>query len=254
MIAAEDAYPQSARPTDSTALLILVSQNCDIAHHSYQAEPYAEIIVARPISDENLDGSLSHGKNPRRLQFRVNIDGSPAHFETRSPDRLLIDRRVLAAGTPDTRFQLDPDTIKLLARWLAKRYTRAAFPDGFNERCRGVKSQIERELKAGGDLITRFYIRLDPYEELTNNQPYRVILIAAALPETCADHEKESRAFALLMEIARLLDGCEGVEVSDASLSSEEDVSLHDLRQLEPWDFDYLTFRGSEPEDLAPDS
>ena len=46
----------------------------------------------------------------------------------------------------------------LIARWTAKRYTRPAFPDAFNQRLKPERNKVERVLRANGHLISAVYL------------------------------------------------------------------------------------------------
>src|SRR5262249_28922819 len=235
------------------ALLVLISQDCDIAHSSYEAEPYVELLVARPMSSEQCDGGLFHGKNPRRLQFAVTVEGRSQLYMTSIHEKMRLDWQVLLKGLPDSRVQLDAATVDLLARWTAKRYTRPAFPDAFNERCRPAAKRVSARLKAKGDLITGLFLQLSSYEELPREQEYQGILRATTLPETCDDPEQEKAALSLLADIEKALIDCDGVAVVEAALDSERDLSLYELRFVRRWDYDFLSYREDTPEHLAPE-
>jgi hypothetical protein len=42
---------------------------------------------------------------------------------------------------------------------------------------------------------------------------------------------------------------CDGIDVKDSSLRSDDDVPISWLDYYVPWDFDYLTFRDEEPDE-----
>jgi hypothetical protein len=53
---------------------IIISQDCDIVHDSYEVEPFVELIRAKHSSVEN--GLTRHGRNPRRLQLDAGVNCS----------------------------------------------------------------------------------------------------------------------------------------------------------------------------------
>jgi hypothetical protein len=231
------------------ALAILISQDCDIVHESYEDEPYVELLFAKPAKER--DGNLFHGKNPRRLQFEAQHTSGPQLYCVNINEKTRVDRALLVPGLPST-VALDDDTIDLLASWAAKRYTRAALPTEFNERCRASTQRIYKKLKAHGHLITGFLLQMNSYDELPKDSIYRVTLIGTCLPTTLQDRDQEQIAVSLLDAVHRELDRCEGIEVEDARLLSEEKVSLHDLRYMLPWDFDHVSYRSGDPDGIAP--
>jgi hypothetical protein len=239
---------------EANDLLILISQDCDIVCPSYENEPFVELLVARAVTQEQRDGTLFHGKNPRRLQFQIESAGGPLLYEVNIHEKSRLDRRALvnveAAGEP----RPDTSVVDVLTKWTAKRYTRAAFPTNFNERCRPVMGRINKKLKKGGDLLTGIFLRLNTLEELPAGEDYQVILRVTARSEDLDDIENNDAAISLVTDIEIALNRCEGIEVVDAALVPEDDFTLADLREVRRWDYDYLSFGGEEPESIAPEA
>lgn len=241
------------RPLEADDLLILISQDCDIVCPSYENEPYVELLVARAIPREQKDGRLSHGKNPRRLQFQTETAGGTRLYEVNIHEKSRVGREVLVGIAVPGEPRLDPSVIDVLTKWTAKRYTRAAFPTAFNERCRPVANRIAKKLKARGDLLTGIFLRLDTLEELPPGQDYRVILRVTGRAEDLEDVENNEAAIALLSGIEDALNECEGVNVVDAELVLEEDFPIAELRDVRRWDYDYLSYGEGEPDSIAPE-
>jgi hypothetical protein len=208
------------------------------------------MLFARPAKER--DGNLFHGKNPRRLQFEVLHTSGPQLYAVNINEKTRIDRALLTSGLPSVDSVLGDDTVDLLASWTAKRYTRAALPTEFNERCRDSIPRIYKKLKAHGHLITGFLLQLSSYDELPKDSTYQVIITGTCLPITLLEREQEQTAVSLLDAVHRELDRCDGIEVEDARLLSEEKVSLHDLRYMLPWDFDHVSYRSGDPDAIAP--
>ena len=241
------------RPLHEDDLLVLISQDCDIVCHSYEVEPYVELLVARRLPPEARNGGFFHGKHPRRIQFAVpGFDGDRL-YEINIHEKSRINRHELTTRLPREDVWIDTDDVRLLARWTARRYTRSAFPDAFNERCRPAATRIEKRFKAKGELLTAVFLHLDTMDELPEGTDYRVILHATALPEDLEDDEREQEALRLLRDVEKALNDCDGVEVLEANLVSEDDFTLTDVRQTLRWDYDYLSYREGEGEQVAPD-
>ncbi|NOT56291.1 MAG: hypothetical protein HOP18_16950, partial [Deltaproteobacteria bacterium] len=181
------------------------------------------------------------------------VEGHDLLYSVSIIEKVRLDRQILLQGLPDRRIHIEATTIDLLARWAAKRYTRPAFPDEFNERCRPAAKRVSTRLKAKGHLITGLFLQLDSYEELPSEQDYRVILRGTALPETCDDPEQERVVLSFLADIEKALNDCVGIAVAEAALDSERDLSLYELRFVRRWDYDFLSYREDTPEQLAPD-
>lgn len=239
-------------PLEPEALVIIISQDCDILHHSYEGEPYVETLIARPLPGNQRNGNHFHGKNPRQLQFALQTDTSTQLYSVNIHEKSRIDRKLLLEGLPEPSIQLDSVIIELLVRWTAKRYTRAAFPNEFNERCRPAANRIRDRLQSKGELITAIFLELNSYEELELTQTYEVTIYATARRETCENEREEEIAIALVAMLEKQLNSCDGVEVKEADLRSEEDISLSDLRHLRRWDYDSLSYRDNDIQGMAP--
>jgi hypothetical protein len=233
---------------DPEALYILLTQDCDILHHDYDAEPDIEMHIAR-TADET-DGNLLHAKNPRRLQFTV----ADRTYEIKMHERCHAPRESLLGHVPP-ELNLGEDLIRTIVRWTANRYLRSAFPDAFNERLVAAKRsmrRIEAALKRDGGLITGIFLWVDPPEEIAAERRYRVIMRLTAKEDVFEQTETETRALELNETIRREFDSIEGIEIVDYQLVSESDFSLADMRTMLRWDYDYLSYRAGTPDDTAP--
>ena len=124
---------------------MVVSQSCDLVHHSLDNEPSALILVLKKIDSGSID--LMHGRSPRQLHFQ-SIDGP--WFEAWAWNQVVIPRDHLAGKAALKEIQLAPRTLRTVLDWLAKRFTRIAFPDGFNDSLKAKSGAIGKLLKKTG--------------------------------------------------------------------------------------------------------
>lgn len=225
---------------DLQEALIVVSHDCDLLNPSLEKEPFVEVLRASPR--ENDDGTLRHGKNPRRLVIDVNMGRKLKVFETSVHDRVLLDRRVLLDHRPDASRTIVRETVSLIARWIVKRYYRAAFPDAFNERLRPAHRRFQNILSKGGSKISGIYLKLDE-EELAPGQIYNVFAVATLPVEHYQHASTRGAAQECFDALAAAMNDCEGVAVEDHHLVSEPDFSLDELKRLKRWDWDDLSIR-----------
>jgi hypothetical protein len=110
------------------------------------------------------------------------------------------------------------------------------------------KSHLEdsTEIDLGGDgrhrpsvEVSGVYARLDTTEELDDSKVYRIILCVVVTPGACEDVDREKRALGIVSEIRKLLAQCSGINVEDADVASESEITLQDLRNrnMVRWDF-----------------
>ena len=225
---------------------IVISQDCDIVHGSYEVEPFVELIRAKVSSVENA--MTRHGRNPRRLQLEA---GADRFLDLSVHDRWSIARSELEAHAPESGLSVDGESLHILVEWIAKRYTRPAFPDAFNERRNASTKKIEKALKKDGKLITGLFLAISPNAECPPQESYKIALRVTATKETLATKSVELELARTTKQIADALDACDGVEVVDHALVSEAAFTLDDLQYFQRWDWDYRSHSGEPGGDIA---
>jgi len=142
--------------------VVVTSHDCDINSRNFTDEPYAELVIAR---ESAFDGNKKMGKSSRFLQLEINVKGEDRCYEFRASDRFSIERSRLVSFSPSA--YLSPKNTNFLSEWLARRYSRAAFPNAFDKRISPLKSKIKKCLKNVSGDIFGIYFLLDD-EELPN--------------------------------------------------------------------------------------
>ncbi|MCI0675771.1 MAG: hypothetical protein L0Y42_08355 [Phycisphaerales bacterium] len=219
--------------------LIVISHDCDVLNQSITVEPQVELLKA--IRSESQDGNIRFGKNPRRYEFDVVVGGNAVPHTINVNDRYSVPRDWLSHCGPDGTRKIDSQTVRSLAAWLARRYTRAAFPTAFNERTRSRAKEIRNTLK-NGVYMEGIYLLVDN-RELSDSDHYNIEIRATMQREFFEDNAKRVKSQRVLDDVESLLASCEGVHVEKAELLSEKEFSLDDLRNFKRWDFDDLTVR-----------
>jgi hypothetical protein len=236
---------------DWREVFIVVSHDCDVVNESLVAEPFVEIAAGHCIPNEARDGNVFWGKNPRRYQL-IDESGPESRIVGFNIHRIYkVPRSYLCNATPDTSVQLSKENISRVCRWISLRYSRASFPDAFNERTRGVVSSLRKPLKKHGHLLSGVYILVCD-DELPESSDYEIIVWATMRSEDYADREQRADAQKLIDQIEVVMTDSDGIDVRACELRSEEEVSLSDLRLLKRWDFDDLSLRDEPVSELPP--
>jgi hypothetical protein len=235
-----------------TDILIVVTHSCDLLHSSYGTEPTFEVLKATPLCSE--DGNYTYGKNPRKFHFQLKRNGSTCAYEISIHQRCFLERPLLEEYDPDHGTKIESTVVETIARWLAQRYRRSAFPDEFNLRWQGERDRIKQILKRGGKLFTGIYLRLDSTDELESDKEYRIVVIATAKPEDLGHDTPEGEMYVTLDRLEETLNKCTGISVVYSDVRSEADFSMDDLRHSMKWDFDHMTFSEKPGGDLVPDA
>ncbi len=231
---------------DSNAVALVVTQDCDLVSLSYVSEPFFEIVILNPV--ESIDGNLTFGKNPRKLQFCLQPDNTA--FEVSIHSRHSIDRKWLESYKPHPEHSTPMAVLRVLRDWIARRYTRSAFPDNFNERCSKVKPKIEACLKKRGSNLSGIFVRLNSWDELGDEDDYQVIVVATH--PVALQEDELIDLYEFLDDVVENFDSCEGIQVIAHDLVSEAVFSLDDLRNSLKWECDHLSLRDEGPGIIAP--
>lgn len=139
-IAAQHVSPEGLEQ----AWVVVASQDCDLVHGSYEAEPFVELVIGRPVAD--VDAVKMHGRNPRLLHLVGHAGEGRVCLAFSVHEKVRVSREALSALGPCALRSIDADDVDMIAEWLAKRYTRAAFPDAFNDRLIPAHKKIDKVL------------------------------------------------------------------------------------------------------------
>ena len=230
------------------ARLLIVSQTCDLVQGSFESEPYLEVLCIRPLDRESI-GDYLGGKNSRRIEFSLEItEDGISHWYALPYERHLIKRELLLDWQPD--FSIDDEqTLKMILRWLSRRYTRTAFPEAFVNRINVRKDPIGKKFSRLNTYIKNVYVRLTPFDELDNGQEYGIEIILVMEAEKFDDTEQYELCDDIKKQLEHQLGECEGIKVDDISIESTASVTIEDLKGYLEWDYSYLSFR--EPDEAA---
>jgi len=228
----------SATPGD---LYVVITQSCDLVHRKVEGEPWCEVLRLRRIP--RSDATFEHGRNARKIHVVVHEDGSPVPCEALAYDRFFLPREKLVDAPPLAATALSADTEKNAAQWIARRYSRPAFPDSFNARVASQRSSLKALINADHALLRHLYLRLSSFDELPDQQPYRMKLLLVAPSALWATRQKDIRA--LGANLIKILHSCTPrLDIVELLPLSDQQTSLALLDDYVPWQiFDYLTTR-----------
>ena len=135
---AREHAPRTAL-ADQADLLVVSSHDCDVVNFSLATEPVVEVLGARRVAAEKLDGRQQSGRNPRTLQILIDSNTGPSVLSFAAQNRWPVPRGLFLQEPPEA--DLPPKERRLVAQWLAKRYIRAAFPTPRNDQALSHRSQ-----------------------------------------------------------------------------------------------------------------
>ena len=224
----------------------MLTQDCDLIHHDLDAEPNVEVAFAKHVDKPNKGYTWS--KNARELHLRdASLDQSLA-FQSRHRKQLARHELCRCAPASDG---LHLDSVRLLARWVSRKYFRAAFPGAFNNRLRAKENKIKKLLQKNAGHFHEIHINVAA-EELPDGQDYNVIVLCIAADESAEGQEDYEATQQLGKDFQKLLDECDGINVVECEVRYRSEVTLEDLDPFQRWDFDSITIRQSDTVDDAP--
>jgi hypothetical protein len=230
-------------------LLIVVSHDCDIANSSFEAEPYAEIILARYLPVDKKNGQFFWGRHPRIFQFLT--QSKELLYEISIHNKFSISRNLLLDSEPDTQRNIPKEIAKQICYWISKRYIRASFPDSFNNRISKAQKAIGDKLKKGNEAITAIYISTSD-DELKDDEVYKILIRVTMQCKAYENLDLVTNCQNIVDFIELKLSECQGIDVLDSSLVSEAELSIDDLHFFKRWDYDYLSHSTDMPDEIAP--
>ena len=167
----ENSYWYKLPDCKSPAFLIVISHDCDILNNKLEDEPYIDLLSG---FFENRDGNFFYGKNPRRLQieFGEKIIGLNAN------ETIRVTKDLFEALNPKhSSMTLNKNDIKHIVNWISRRYSRAAFPDEFNNRLKVSNQQIDKTTKNPlMNNVSLIFVDISN-EELKTEDEYEITMI-----------------------------------------------------------------------------
>ncbi|GAA4826448.1 hypothetical protein GCM10011365_07380 [Marinicella pacifica] len=223
--------------------LIVISQSCDIAHHSIEDEPEVEIIICSEI--ESLNAMMTNSQNPRVLNLEAikldpNSGATPLYLELKAKNKRSISKDKFIDQLPDETIKLDDHNSRILCQWLASRYNRLALPSEFNERMRTMRN-FKKLLKKTNNFISALYISVEPNREIESHETYTVNLLALTNVNSSETPEAVKK---LINQMATHME--ENNIDTNTIIRSEKETSVATIKALKKYNFDHFSFRDTK--------
>lgn len=210
---------------------VVLTQDCDIVQPSSN-EPFVEFIVGKQITIEN--GNYLYNRNPRILQIKE----GECCFEFSVHNRFFIKKEDHdKIDIEKHKISLSPDNKRLLRSWMGRRYTRAAFPDKFNERAKKAFQIANKEISKNVNCV---YFEVEDREIDSLDEPYDlniIVVVDSGIPE------EEKRNIQDAYENAFDVDGIKAC----SRVLTKDEVTLADLEKFQRWDKDCVSLSKKQP-------
>lgn len=205
---------------------VVITQDCDIVHTPPEDEPFIEFIIGNLSEDK----SCKNGKNPRKLHLENN--GQILEFIIHN--RFFVKKDSLSRFDFSNIFlELTVDNKKILKKWLGNRYTRAAFPDEFNNRL--AKAKVAKLTEKGiSSKVSHIFFEVAD-KELSAEENYQLNVMVVVDDSEGAEKDKIEDVY------FEVFDNIEGIE-SNLRVVTEDEVTLNALHNYKRWDKDSISF------------
>ena len=238
-------------------LFLLISHDCDICA-DHDIEPDVECIPCN--IDVARNGSLTLGKNPRRLQLECFRPGNEngAIVELRARDKRFIPKSDLFGSAQLFELQLPSGQQVVLRRWLSARYSRSAFPNTFEEHMRQVSAAVDSLSKKQGSGIRALYFDLDDGEMIERDDPtdHYQLIIYVVYPTDTPDSVAQEFAEDLTQIFERAFstgDTWTRIHLLSCDAVSEDAYTLAMHNSTKTWRVDHRSLGGTLSDEVAPD-
>ena len=250
-------------PQDPNDWWIVTSQSCDLTNGDLSKEPNCELLRAVPKARKKtrFNPDTVWAQNPREIAL-CNEAGEVLNATIH--ERVLLPRQRLQGKRPSPDRVIHERHQYALRKWLAGRYSRPAFPGGFNDRLKLGAEALESFLAENESFIRGLYCRVIPDdEELAAGQHYEtqwiLVYSHARLNEDAAadlntlERQAEEHAEALALKWATLLttDLIKDIR-AQVEFKPDDRFSLADMDNFCYWDKDFISLQADAGVLLPP--
>jgi hypothetical protein len=237
---------------DGQGVAMVISHDCDCVAKIEQEE-YVEVIIGSPVS--KLDGNLTYAKSTRKLHLKLAECGRV--IELTIATKRTVRKKDLTAFKPDDSWILSRDEKKILALWLAARYSRSAFPDVLNERLRAVKESFHKAAKKHGGSAIGIFMGFDPQRELDDaTEPYTLDI---SVVYDAKDAHASKSCLQFCEDLASIFESayCDangrwtGIELQSCEAISDIEFTYHDALSTPLYRLDHMSL-SQDPQGSLP--
>jgi hypothetical protein len=236
-LVAGDSVEMKLRRVKGNEFLVIISQDCDILAKS---EPFVEAFVC---SEESSDfcAKLVEGNSSR--WFLIDQGNRLVAHATR---RVTIKKELLEPFEPERWPSDDVHHLDRFARWLARRYTRPALSEEFNET---VQDPIREALENVPESIAAHFskivheIRIGKHS--TQGPPFDVTVTLLIVNDEATTEEADAIEH-ITQEIQQQYESDSRIVSSDFPVRTPDEMPVSEYFATYPLYLEYYTYEGEE--------
>lgn len=232
------------------SIFVVLSQDCDIAHHNDNVEGMIELVLCKKILAKEMYPGNQFVQSVRKLHFKLE---DKTCYEANVDYILLLKKEELYHTLKEEHecsFKLPENILKQIPIWRANRYNRTAFPDNFNEKFYPIAKQYlakfdlqtqEYEQDIASDILA-FYIKLDTLEE---RETYHFAFLALLNDEISDEAKNIIQNYIEAMALKLEQDACY-IDQSEIYAERAQYISVSTLVEFVRFNFDYISLEGED--------
>lgn len=240
------------KPTD---LLVVASQDCDIACRDDNQEPCIELAVFSLLKKKDEHAGNQFANSVRTLQLLINDQyyAAKARYTIRVPKKDVFD---VFNGSYSTLFDLPEGQRRTLTLWRANRYQRAALPDRFNEvftplikEALPAIEQLAKDLSdSSRSYIRSLYVYLENMSEEGGCNFSLLALLRADTPNNIQSSLDDAMdSICTKLEQCSNYTLCESIDLPGLA-EREDTVTVFMLGRYVKFNLDYVSLREGDPD------
>lgn len=233
---------------EPSCLFMVISHDCDLAEDDLETEPLVELLRAQIIPTAAPD--FTHAKSPNTLDLDVPFEDSTCAIRLKAFPKLTVQKATLCRAQPDPRFILDEKSGRILQKWLASRYRRAALPDALHGHLSAIRRTLQEIGKKSPHSIIGFYLDHDPDEEIVDPEnPYElwitVVYDHTVVGADLIASEAAKKIAARLEKSFKTDTGWRSIHLRSCQARSDREFSLYDAQTLKLYTLEHISLKHS---------
>ena len=225
---------------------VVLSQDCDVVQ-ACDKEHQLELMGGEVL--QTPDPATQNARHPRQLC--ICCDDGHTYLRLDVRHRCWIEKARLT-GVPDDVLKLDRSATHQLAAWVAKRYTRPAFPDAFNDRLPTAKlDTLTKRLDSA--VVSGIWLHLEPRDEdLPADTPYRCTILFTIGTDRMANERELVAANRFAQAFVDALQAPGGIVVEEHGVLPHSEFTLDHLAIYSRLDYDARSLAPKPGGAMAP--
>lgn len=230
------------------AYLFPILYDCSLINESFEQEPWVQVLICWPSDKPDGDGNFKFGKNSRKIDFPVLIEGNKTYLRSEAIGFSQFDREKLLEITPSTLISWPEKGLEQILNWVSERYKQPTFPDEWNERLAKKKKQLEKLWKKSGFVnnCSGLYLNITPFAEVATTEAYTLkafLVISSTLTSKehrvfVRDHEQD-----LLQTLSSIIKSIPNIEILAINTIKEDQFTKAEERYYQRWQLERLSYK-----------